>query len=117
MNRDWPRIPNRGCGATVAPRRPGPVTAASCSRHAAPWVEEGEGWGETRGRDGGGRGGGKRSHGGEEGREGEGRRVEERMGAGLRSWISACAPPRIGLLMGLFGWNVKVKAHLHLGQM
>lgn len=27
----------------------------------------------------------------------------------LRSWISACAPPRIGLLMGLFGWNVKVK--------
>lgn len=49
--------PHHGCGATVAPRRPGPVTAASCSRHAAPWEEEGEGWGETRGGDEGGGGG------------------------------------------------------------
>lgn len=43
--------PHRGCGATVAPRRPGPATAASCSRHAAPWVgwDEGRRWRRRKG--------------------------------------------------------------------
>lgn len=64
MNRDWPRIPTRillaACGAEPAGRstRPALVAAANSSAVVlAPLggrVEEGEGWGETRGRDGGG---------------------------------------------------------------